>query len=172
MDTFHLFQSAYQWIVKPQTIIKSNEMFLPGRMSFIFDMVRVSISDIFLDLIIVFSHFQWSLTNLFQRLTHLPDLCYHYLILLCLCIQQHEHPPEQTSDYLPKTSHFWLGSCVTFTKASICLYKAGAMWHVLTRLSMLTINTLYVLIIDPVFCTHSLLQWSVVLLGTYALLEF
>ncbi|EXC13601.1 Protein Red [Morus notabilis] len=31
-------KSVYQWIVKPQTVIKSNEMFLPGRMSFIFDM--------------------------------------------------------------------------------------------------------------------------------------
>ncbi|KAL5572289.1 hypothetical protein UlMin_021886 [Ulmus minor] len=31
-------QSVYKWIVKPQTVIKSNEMFLPGRMSFIFNM--------------------------------------------------------------------------------------------------------------------------------------
>ncbi|XP_042508727.1 suppressor of mec-8 and unc-52 protein homolog 2 isoform X1 [Macadamia integrifolia] len=31
-------KSVYQWIVKPQTIIKSNEMFLPGRMAFIFNM--------------------------------------------------------------------------------------------------------------------------------------
>ncbi|XP_010258660.1 PREDICTED: suppressor of mec-8 and unc-52 protein homolog 2 [Nelumbo nucifera] len=31
-------KSIYQWIVKPQTIIKSNEMFLPGRMAFIFNM--------------------------------------------------------------------------------------------------------------------------------------
>lgn len=31
-------KSVYQWIVKPQTIIKTNEMFLPGRMSFIFDL--------------------------------------------------------------------------------------------------------------------------------------
>ncbi|KAG6739527.1 hypothetical protein POTOM_057128 [Populus tomentosa] len=31
-------KSVYQWIVKPQTIIKTNEMFLPGRMSFIFNM--------------------------------------------------------------------------------------------------------------------------------------
>ncbi|KAF8388682.1 hypothetical protein HHK36_025362 [Tetracentron sinense] len=30
-------KSVYQWIVKPQTIIKSNEMFLPGRMAFIFN---------------------------------------------------------------------------------------------------------------------------------------
>ncbi|XP_010547830.1 PREDICTED: suppressor of mec-8 and unc-52 protein homolog 2 isoform X2 [Tarenaya hassleriana] len=31
-------KSVYQWIVKPQTIIKTNEMFLPGRMTFVFDM--------------------------------------------------------------------------------------------------------------------------------------
>ncbi|XP_010472675.1 PREDICTED: suppressor of mec-8 and unc-52 protein homolog 2 [Camelina sativa] len=31
-------KSVYQWIVKPQTIIKSNEMFLPGRMTFVYDM--------------------------------------------------------------------------------------------------------------------------------------
>ncbi|XP_062100021.1 suppressor of mec-8 and unc-52 protein homolog 2-like [Humulus lupulus] len=31
-------KSVYQWIVKPQTAIKSNEMFLPGRMAFIFNM--------------------------------------------------------------------------------------------------------------------------------------
>ncbi|GLT74229.1 hypothetical protein SLA2020_460370 [Shorea laevis] len=31
-------KSVYQWIVKPQTIMKTNEMFLPGRMSFIFNM--------------------------------------------------------------------------------------------------------------------------------------
>ncbi|XP_025688307.1 suppressor of mec-8 and unc-52 protein homolog 2 [Arachis hypogaea] len=31
-------KSVYQWIVKPQTIIKTNEMFLPGRMTFIFNM--------------------------------------------------------------------------------------------------------------------------------------
>ncbi|XP_026390636.1 uncharacterized protein LOC113286156 [Papaver somniferum] len=30
---------VYQWIVKPQTTVKLNEMFLPGRMSFIFDMI-------------------------------------------------------------------------------------------------------------------------------------
>ncbi|KAK6915837.1 Protein RED, C-terminal [Dillenia turbinata] len=29
---------VYQWMVKPQTVIKSNEMFLPGRMAFIFNM--------------------------------------------------------------------------------------------------------------------------------------
>ncbi|KAM3693833.1 hypothetical protein ACB098_07G012700 [Castanea mollissima] len=31
-------KSVYKWIVKPQTINKSNEMFLPGRMAFIFNM--------------------------------------------------------------------------------------------------------------------------------------
>lgn len=31
-------KSVYQWIVKPQTFIKTNEMFLPGRMAFIFNM--------------------------------------------------------------------------------------------------------------------------------------
>ncbi|KAI4377492.1 hypothetical protein MLD38_015106 [Melastoma candidum] len=31
-------KSIYQWMVKPQTITKTNEMFLPGRMSFIFNM--------------------------------------------------------------------------------------------------------------------------------------
>ncbi|KAK4853364.1 hypothetical protein QYF36_007998 [Acer negundo] len=31
-------KSVYQWTVKPQTVIKTNEMFLPGRMSFIFNM--------------------------------------------------------------------------------------------------------------------------------------
>ncbi|KAL2327541.1 hypothetical protein Fmac_020968 [Flemingia macrophylla] len=31
-------KSVYQWIVKPQTISKTNEMFLPGRMTFIFNM--------------------------------------------------------------------------------------------------------------------------------------
>ncbi|KDP33973.1 hypothetical protein JCGZ_07544 [Jatropha curcas] len=31
-------KSVYQCIVKPQTIMKTNEMFLPGRMSFIFNM--------------------------------------------------------------------------------------------------------------------------------------
>lgn len=41
------FQSVYRWIVKPQTILKTNEMFLPGRMSFIFNMVRKSLSLIF-----------------------------------------------------------------------------------------------------------------------------
>lgn len=38
---FDIFQSVYQWIVKPQTIIKSNEMFLPGRMTFVYDMVML-----------------------------------------------------------------------------------------------------------------------------------
>ncbi|OMO67112.1 protein Red isoform 1 [Corchorus capsularis] len=31
-------KSVYQWIVKPQTIMKTNEMFLPGRMAFIYNM--------------------------------------------------------------------------------------------------------------------------------------
>ncbi|KAG5546953.1 hypothetical protein RHGRI_012849 [Rhododendron griersonianum] len=31
-------KSVYQLIVKPQTVVKSNEMFLPGRMAFIFNM--------------------------------------------------------------------------------------------------------------------------------------
>uniref|UniRef100_A0A5B6YUX5 Suppressor of mec-8 and unc-52 protein homolog 2 n=1 Tax=Davidia involucrata TaxID=16924 RepID=A0A5B6YUX5_DAVIN len=31
-------KSVYQWMVKPQTVIKTNEMFLPGRMAFIFNM--------------------------------------------------------------------------------------------------------------------------------------
>lgn len=31
-------KSVYQWMVKPQTVMKTNEMFLPGRMAFIFDM--------------------------------------------------------------------------------------------------------------------------------------
>ncbi|KAK7281345.1 hypothetical protein RIF29_09243 [Crotalaria pallida] len=31
-------KSVYQWIVKPHTIIKTNEMFLPGRMTFIYNM--------------------------------------------------------------------------------------------------------------------------------------
>ncbi|CAA3021876.1 suppressor of mec-8 and unc-52 protein homolog 2-like [Olea europaea var. sylvestris] len=31
-------KSVYQWIVKPQTVIKTNEMFLPGRMAFIYNM--------------------------------------------------------------------------------------------------------------------------------------
>ncbi|KAL4180840.1 hypothetical protein AMTRI_Chr12g234400 [Amborella trichopoda] len=30
--------SVYEWIVKPQTVVKTNEMFLPGRMAFVFDM--------------------------------------------------------------------------------------------------------------------------------------
>ncbi|XP_056693031.1 suppressor of mec-8 and unc-52 protein homolog 2-like [Spinacia oleracea] len=30
---------VYQWIIKPQSVAKTNEMFLPGRMSFIYDMV-------------------------------------------------------------------------------------------------------------------------------------
>ncbi|XP_042437663.1 suppressor of mec-8 and unc-52 protein homolog 2-like [Zingiber officinale] len=31
-------KSVYQWIVKPQTNMKANEMFLPGRMAFIYNM--------------------------------------------------------------------------------------------------------------------------------------
>ncbi|PWA85660.1 Protein RED, C-terminal [Artemisia annua] len=31
-------KAVYQWIVKPQTAVKQNDMFLPGRMAFIFDM--------------------------------------------------------------------------------------------------------------------------------------
>uniref|UniRef100_A0A0E0MJJ5 RED-like N-terminal domain-containing protein n=1 Tax=Oryza punctata TaxID=4537 RepID=A0A0E0MJJ5_ORYPU len=31
-------KSVYKWIIKPQSIIKSNEMFLPGRMAFIYNM--------------------------------------------------------------------------------------------------------------------------------------
>ncbi|KAJ0861143.1 putative protein RED [Helianthus annuus] len=31
-------KAVYQWIVKPQTAVKPNDMFLPGRMAFIFDM--------------------------------------------------------------------------------------------------------------------------------------
>ncbi|PKA51218.1 hypothetical protein AXF42_Ash010658 [Apostasia shenzhenica] len=46
-------KSVYQWIVKPQTVIKASEMFLPGRMTFIFNMILVQsftellVSDIF-----------------------------------------------------------------------------------------------------------------------------
>jgi IK cytokine len=29
---------VFQWIVKPQTVNKVNEMFLPGRTAFVFDM--------------------------------------------------------------------------------------------------------------------------------------
>lgn len=39
LDLMLLLQSVYQLIVKPQTVVKSNEMFLPGRMAFIFNMV-------------------------------------------------------------------------------------------------------------------------------------
>ncbi|KAM7274671.1 hypothetical protein ACFE04_016537 [Oxalis oulophora] len=39
-------KSIYQWIVKPQTIIKTNEMFLPGRMTFIYNMEGGYTSDI------------------------------------------------------------------------------------------------------------------------------
>eukprot|EP00268_Persea_americana_P067918 TRINITY_DN9399_c0_g2_i2.p1 TRINITY_DN9399_c0_g2~~TRINITY_DN9399_c0_g2_i2.p1 ORF type:complete len:200 (-),score=48.53 TRINITY_DN9399_c0_g2_i2:1996-2595(-) len=31
-------KSVYQWIIKPHSVIKTNEMFLPGRMAFIFNM--------------------------------------------------------------------------------------------------------------------------------------
>ncbi|XP_027177023.1 suppressor of mec-8 and unc-52 protein homolog 2 [Coffea eugenioides] len=39
-------KSVYQWMVKPQTTIKTNEMFLPGRMSFIFNMENGYSNDI------------------------------------------------------------------------------------------------------------------------------
>ncbi|GMH23299.1 hypothetical protein Nepgr_025142 [Nepenthes gracilis] len=39
-------KSVYQWIVKPQTVIKTNEMFLPGRMTFIFNMENGYSNDI------------------------------------------------------------------------------------------------------------------------------
>lgn len=39
LKSFFLLQSVYQWIIKPQSIIKANEMFLPGRMAFIYNMV-------------------------------------------------------------------------------------------------------------------------------------
>ncbi|KAL6319609.1 hypothetical protein AAG906_020686 [Vitis piasezkii] len=39
-------KSVYLWIVKPQTVAKSNEMFLPGRMVFIFNMEGGFSSDI------------------------------------------------------------------------------------------------------------------------------
>lgn len=39
-------KSVYQWMVKPQSVAKTNEMFLPGRMSFIFDMENVYSHDI------------------------------------------------------------------------------------------------------------------------------
>ena len=42
------FQSVYKWIVKPQTNNKLNEMFLPGRMAFIFNMVRIFVASTFL----------------------------------------------------------------------------------------------------------------------------
>ncbi|KAH7845836.1 hypothetical protein Vadar_006571 [Vaccinium darrowii] len=32
-------KSVYQWIVKPQTVVKPNEMFLLGRMAFILNML-------------------------------------------------------------------------------------------------------------------------------------
>ena len=42
------FQLVYKWIVKLQTNNKSNEMFLPCRMAFIFNMVRIFVASIFL----------------------------------------------------------------------------------------------------------------------------
>ncbi|KAI3927463.1 hypothetical protein MKW92_044453, partial [Papaver armeniacum] len=39
---FATAKSVSQWIVKPQTTVKLNDMFLPGRMSFIFNMVPYS----------------------------------------------------------------------------------------------------------------------------------
>ncbi|MQL69125.1 hypothetical protein Taro_001431 [Colocasia esculenta] len=39
-------KSVYQWIVKPQSNIKANEMFLPGRMAFVFNMEEGSAHDI------------------------------------------------------------------------------------------------------------------------------
>ncbi|KAL2941780.1 Suppressor of mec-8 and unc-52 protein-like protein 2 [Bienertia sinuspersici] len=39
-------KSVYQWMVKPQSVVKTNEMFLPGRMAFIFDMENVYSHDI------------------------------------------------------------------------------------------------------------------------------
>ncbi|GAB4853692.1 Smu-2 suppressor of mec-8 and unc-52 protein [Ancistrocladus abbreviatus] len=39
-------KSVYQWIVKPQTAVKTNEMFLPGRMAFIFNMENGYSNDI------------------------------------------------------------------------------------------------------------------------------
>ncbi|XP_078444613.1 RED family protein isoform X2 [Wolffia australiana] len=39
-------KSVYQWIVKPLAVSKANEMFLPGRMSFVFNMEEGSFHDI------------------------------------------------------------------------------------------------------------------------------
>ncbi|KAF0904411.1 hypothetical protein E2562_034490 [Oryza meyeriana var. granulata] len=39
-------KSVYQWIIKPQSIMKSNEMFLPGRMAFIYNMEEGLTNDI------------------------------------------------------------------------------------------------------------------------------
>ncbi|KAJ1274188.1 hypothetical protein BS78_05G044000 [Paspalum vaginatum] len=39
-------KSVYQWIIKPQSIIKENELFLPGRMSFIYNMEEGLTNDI------------------------------------------------------------------------------------------------------------------------------
>ncbi|KAL5716054.1 Smu-2 suppressor of mec-8 and unc-52 protein [Ranunculus cassubicifolius] len=41
-----LAKSVYQWTVKPQTAIKVNEMFLPGRMAFLFNLEDVFSHDI------------------------------------------------------------------------------------------------------------------------------
>ena len=54
MSLCHVFQSVYQWIVKPQTIIKSNELFLPGRMTFVYDMV---IMHVLVHMSILLAHF-------------------------------------------------------------------------------------------------------------------
>ncbi|CAD6268994.1 unnamed protein product [Miscanthus lutarioriparius] len=39
-------KSVYQWIIRPQSIIKENELFLPGRMSFIYNMEEGVTNDI------------------------------------------------------------------------------------------------------------------------------
>ncbi|CAA7401188.1 unnamed protein product [Spirodela intermedia] len=39
-------KSVYQWIVKPLSVVKANEMFLPGRMAFVFNMEEGSSHDI------------------------------------------------------------------------------------------------------------------------------
>ncbi|KAL5995770.1 Smu-2 suppressor of mec-8 and unc-52 protein [Asimina triloba] len=39
-------KSVHQWIVKPQSMVKPNEMFLPGRMAFIFNMEEGYFHDI------------------------------------------------------------------------------------------------------------------------------
>lgn len=50
MDTKSILGSlhyVYQWIIKPQSIIKLNEMLLPDRMTFIYNMVAPSNVPIF-----------------------------------------------------------------------------------------------------------------------------